>query len=293
MSLPYDVIIERYTAWAQTRPDIRAAAIVGSRARTDRPADQWSDMDLITITSDPQHYLANTDWLEAIGTVWMTFLERQGTGEGMERRVLFEGGVDVDFVFFSYESAQHIAIVGWPPDIGSVVRRGFRVVLDKDGLAAKLSQLEIPTPPEHRLSSDEFLNLCKDVLYHAVWGVKKLRRGEIWMAQSNTNNYIIWRLLQMIEWHAKATHGWDYDTWHNGRFLEKWADPRIVAQLRGTTADYNEVDIQRAMLARLDLFRWVAQETAERLGYVYPIEADRHVMDWIQKTLLEHTVRSQ
>ena len=33
-------IEQRFAAWAQTQPDIRAAMVVGSRARTDHPADE-------------------------------------------------------------------------------------------------------------------------------------------------------------------------------------------------------------------------------------------------------------
>ncbi len=31
---------ERFVAWANTRPDIRAAIVIGSRARVERPADE-------------------------------------------------------------------------------------------------------------------------------------------------------------------------------------------------------------------------------------------------------------
>ena len=68
----YEQLIDRFVAWAQTQPDIRAAMILGSRARLDRPADQWSDLDLLIITADPERLLAHTDWLEHLGTPWLT-----------------------------------------------------------------------------------------------------------------------------------------------------------------------------------------------------------------------------
>jgi aminoglycoside 6-adenylyltransferase len=48
--LTYDQIIERFLAWAQHQADIRAAVIIGSQARVDRPADRWSDLDLLVVT---------------------------------------------------------------------------------------------------------------------------------------------------------------------------------------------------------------------------------------------------
>ena len=60
---------------------------------------------------------------------------------------------------------------------------------------------------------------------------------------------------QMIEWHARATHGWDYDTWYDGRFLHQWADPRTAAGLREADAHYDADDVRRALFATTDLFR--------------------------------------
>ena len=39
----------RVIAWAESQPDIRAIIVVGSRARRDSPADEWSDLDLVII----------------------------------------------------------------------------------------------------------------------------------------------------------------------------------------------------------------------------------------------------
>jgi aminoglycoside 6-adenylyltransferase len=89
-------------------------------------------------------------------------------------------------------------------------------------------------------------------------------------------------LLQMIEWHARAIHGWNYDTWFRGRFLEKWADPRVIEGLHSAFAHYDVDDVSRGLLAELKLFRWISQETAEKLKYQYPFEADEHVTEWIK-----------
>ena len=39
----YNQLLKKFTAWAQSRDDIRAVILVGSGARSDHPADQWSD----------------------------------------------------------------------------------------------------------------------------------------------------------------------------------------------------------------------------------------------------------
>jgi aminoglycoside 6-adenylyltransferase len=277
MTTSYERLLGRFVAWARTQPDIRAAIVVGSRARADHPADEWSDLDLLVFTTDPDRLLSRTDWLEHVGVPWLTFLEPTATGGRVERRVLFEGGLDVDFVPAALELAQQFAAQGWPPEIAGVIRRGARVVLDKDGLAARLDLA--PGAPSHTQppSRDEFLNLVNDFWYHAVWVAKKLRRGELWTAKSCCDSYMKRLLLTMIEWHARAAAGWSNDTWHSGRFLEQWADPRAVEGLRAAFAHYDEAGVRRALFATMDLFRWLATETAARLGYPYPISSDEHV----------------
>ena len=81
------------------------------------------------------------------------------------------------------------------------------------------------------------------------------------------------------------TNGWNYDTWFRGRFLEEWAHPQAVKELHGAFAHYDEEDAKAALLATMDLFRWIAVETAEKLGYPYPAKADEHVTKWIRTCL--------
>ena len=43
---------DRFVTWAKGRPDIRAAIVIGSRARRERPADAWSDLDIVFFTTN-------------------------------------------------------------------------------------------------------------------------------------------------------------------------------------------------------------------------------------------------
>ena len=194
--------------------------IVGSRARVDKshPGDEWSDLDLVLFVTNPTQYLETTEWLTKIGNPWLTFIESTGAGQGMERRVLFEGGLDVDFAIFPVDLIDQMAATSIPADVADTLRRGVAVLLDKDGLWQRLQfspqESYAPQPP----TPAEFLELVNDFWYHAVWTAKKLRRGELWTAKGCSDNYMKWQLLQMVEWHAHASQGWDYDVWHRGRF---------------------------------------------------------------------------
>jgi aminoglycoside 6-adenylyltransferase len=287
----HETLLARVVAWAERRDDIRAALVLGSRARRDRPADQWSDIDIVLVTSDPQRYLIDGDWLDELEPPWLTFLEPTAVGEGTERRAIFANAVDVDFIPFSTAAMETIAQLGWPDELVGVIRRGMRVVLDKDGWgerlalpAAEAPVTRTPTPPP---TVEAFANTVNDFWFHTIWTAKKLRRGELWTAIDCLTGFMLWRVLHMIEWHTHATRGAEVDTWHNGRFLEHWADPRALAGLRQCFARYDAADVARGLLATMDLYRWLTQETAGALGYPYPSRADERATAWVRACLAE------
>ena len=281
----YEGLIERFVKWAETRDDIRAAIVIGSRARVVEPADDWADLDVIVVTSDPEHYVESADWLENIGTVLLTFIEPTASGGELERRALFEGMLDVDFSIVPLAKAQRLLEAGMASaEVVNSFGRGMRVIVDKDEIAGKVKKLvaSAAAVPAQAPSQGEFLQVVNDFLYHAVFTAKHLMRGELWWAKMSSDCYMQHLLLRMIEWHAHAKRGWSYDTWFRGRFLEKWADPGVLRQMRDVFSHYDEADVRRGLLAAISLFRALALETAERLGYPYPEEADCKVTEWIR-----------
>lgn len=261
--------IERFIAWAEAEPEIRLALLIGSHARTNTPADEWSDLDIPFFTAgSPDSLLYSSDWLSQLGTPWLTFLEGTAGGEGLERRVLFRDGLDVDFPVFSI-----FTILEWiearSPRLDSTLSRGVRVLVDKENLGDRLhpsSSFQIPRSIPDQATFDQVVH---DFLYHAVWTAKKLCRGELWTAIQCCNCYMKSLLRKMIEWHSWAVHGPDYDTWHSGRFLEQWADEETLISLRYAFPHYDLEDICRSLLRTTEIFMSLSEGTAERWSLVY------------------------
>ena len=284
----YEQLTERIVAWLPQEHDVRAAMIIGSRARADHPADEWSDLDVLLFVRDPERYVTAADWVAGFGPVWLAFAERTPDGRAWERRVLYAGGLDVDFALNPAQWLEHMAANGLAPEMADVIRRGVRVLVDKDGLLAGILRLPIPdAAPFQRPSSTEFAGVISDFWYHSLWSAKHLRRGELWWAKSGCDWKLKGLLQRMLEWHAHAVRGPAHDTWMRGRFLEEWADGRAVAQLAGAFAHYDRQDIARALWATMELFRWLAAETAERWQYAYPVASDRAVTDLVRQLLGE------
>lgn len=278
----FEQLIENFLGWARREDNIRAAVVIGSQARVDdHPADEWSDLDLLIVANDPKPLWETSDWLRNVGVPWISFVE-PAPDEGFEHRVLFEGGLDVDFAPIAAGDLLSMAGQHLSPVMADILRRGVKVILDKDGLADKF-QAPTGTPsPEPPPSEAEFLNRVNDFWYHTVWTGKRLRRGELWRANSCCDIYLKNLLRKMMEWHARATRGQGVDTWMRGQFLEEWADPKVVASLTGVFAHYDEEDIWRALQATMELYTTLAVETADLLNYPYPSFGEQKARDLVR-----------
>ncbi len=272
----YERIRGRIAAWAAPEPTVRSVVLVGSRARVDHPADEWADLDVILFVTEPRRWLVSGDWLAAIGPVW--FRTRHATSGNLpEWLVTFAGGADVDFVIHPVQGGAaasrepHGEPSGQEAAAG-MFARGMTILLDKDGAAAGLrAAMHAPAaaaPP----SAAELAELCESFWCVADRVARKIGRGEIHVALLWLTEIHARLVLQLLEWHARASHAGPYDTWHAGRFLEEWVDPRIRSALALALPGYDREALARGLVATVELFEWVAAETAARLGHPFPSE---------------------
>jgi aminoglycoside 6-adenylyltransferase len=257
-----DDLLGLVQAWARQRADVHAALLVGSRARVDAPADRWSDYDIVLMVDDPAGYAADAGWLTAFGRPLLTYTEPTAVGEFVERRVLFDTGQDVDFALIPFMDVEQFA---GDPAAESVLWRGYRVLVDKVGLAPVLGRAKREPVPPAPPSASDFHQLTHDFWYHTIWAAKKLRRGEVFMATQTCNGYLTALAVRLLAWHAQASSR-EVDTWHRGRFLERWADRQALEELRHAYAGYDAEDVARALWASVDLFERLERECAARLG---------------------------
>jgi aminoglycoside 6-adenylyltransferase len=80
-------------------------------------------------------------------------------------------------------------------------------------------------------------------------------------------------LATLLGWHAQAREP-SVDTWHGGRFLERWADPGALSALEDAYARYDLRDVARGLWATIDLWQQVEGETAKMLGHTSSLDHD-------------------
>jgi aminoglycoside 6-adenylyltransferase len=251
--------LDEMAAWAGAQVDVRAVLLVGSQARVDTPADDFSDVDLGLFVDEPKRYLHDGTWLRSFGEPLLTFREPTAVGGFEERRVLFQDGLEVDFSILPAAVAK-----APPPEANAVLGRGFRVVYDDIGLD-DLEPAGVPPPsPPTQVSLEQLSN---DFWYHVLWGAKKLRRGELLLANQVCNCYLTALLVELARWRAD-----DRDTWHGHRFFERWAGDEVAEALGPTFARYEAADIARALRAKGELFGQLEHDVVQRFRLVDTVD---------------------
>lgn len=278
----YDELIARCVNWARSQESVRAVIQVGSRARVDHPADAWADVDLMLYLTEPGLYAQSMDWAQAIAPVWLIVPSRTAGGDS-EVLVMFEGGYNVDFVFCP------VNYLEWLRDHhheDPAFQRGARVLFNRDGLTAGIRFDHTYVPGARRPSSTEFERICTMFWYISVYIARQIRRGDLWLAKIRDAQQKE-LLLRMLQWHAGVVSGWTRDTWHNGRFIQEWADARAFDEIGRIFGAYDAQSAGAALLATVSLFQRLARETAAALALDYPDETEKRIAALLDEALAD------
>lgn len=264
-------LLEKIVRWAAGRADIRAVLLTGSHARGD--ADASSDLDVELFTTEPERY-AGRDWMAEIGPVWVHLgFEPEPDRPTRNRLTIFAGGDKVDFLVGPVE-----LLAGLADGLDELHERGYRVLLDRDGLAARLPPAS-GRPPAAAPPTEEELRAVVEEFWFEAWHIPKyLARGELWVVKHRD-----WTmkdlLLRVLEWEA-ATRA--VDPWHIGTRIAEWLPPAARERLEQAFGRYDTDDAWRAFVATIDLFSEVARTVASRLDLHYPAEVEDPVRAYVE-----------
>ncbi len=275
--LGYPDILTGLIKLGKSIEQIKTGIVIGSRARTEHPADEYSDVDIVLLVEDIEFFIESDEWLNGFGKYHISFTE-DSIADGKERRILFDNALDVDFIFIQ---ANDIDRIEKDTYVTEMIGRSYRILFDKIGFEAVLQRMVSSLKPYMLPSESDFKNTACNFWFHTIWAAKKVLRGELWVAKNCVDGYMKNMLLKMIEIYSHAVNSLTYNTWHSGRFVEQWAEPWIVEEFSEIYAVYSDIDILRALFKTIELYRKLAVETAKRLKYKYPYEAERYALNYL------------
>jgi len=276
-----DPVIRRLVRWGQEQEAIRAMLLTSSRANPNAPVDVLSDYDVLLVVEEIHPFFEDRTWLQDFGQVLVVYWDpiHPAPGYGIEQVgnvTLYQDGLEIDFTLWPVELLRRIARA---PALPADLDAGYAVLVDKDRLAAGLGaptySAYIPTPPTNKTYQKVVEDFFSDVPYVA----KCLWRDELMPAKwcldyDMKHNF----LRQMLDWRMELDHGWSVPAGVLGRGLKKRLPPEIWSDLESTYVGAGIEENWDALFRTLALFRQVAVEVADHLGYAYPHDMDRGVV---------------
>jgi aminoglycoside 6-adenylyltransferase len=274
-------VIDRIISWADKKPDIRAVLLTSTRSRPDAVTDEFSDFDVILVARDIQPYLDDESWLEEYGKVLVLYRDPVQAKYGFDkfcRVTQYESGLKIDFTVWPAGLLKHVAAMDkLPEDIDD----GYKVLLDKDGLARGMKapsfKAFIPVPP----TEAEYRQFVEEFFSNAPYAAKHIRRGDFFPLKLMLNFLRYEKLRQMLEWKVEIEHNWSLKRGNYGKGLHKHLSPEIIDEIENTYAGIGPEADWESLFRIIALFRKIAREVGERLGYAYPEEIDSNVVKYL------------
>ena len=272
----YKEIKENICRYSEVDSEIKAVIAIGSSTRESVKADEYSDLDLIIVTDNPTSWYSG-EYPMQLGEISIGFLEPT-LGNGKEYRAIYDEDKDVDMIIFTpkqFTEAVKNGTAGW------VMNRGYAFLCDKAGYSELVRAYVNPSVASPQISESEFLNLTNDFYFHNIWAAKKLLRGELWSAKMCVDAYLKNYLLKIIEFYCYQKDG--RDVWHDGRFIDRWADDWILEKLKVCFAHYEKNDTGNALTSTHELFKKLAADVADMNRYIYPQKAENTASEFLKR----------
>ena len=285
---PEDVIA-RLIRWGEQQALVRAMLMTSTRAIPNAPRDEYSDYDVVLVLDDihPFHeeYHERRNWLEDFGEVLVVYWDPIYTDSdfGIEKSAnvtQYGSGLKIDFTLWPVELLQRITQAS---DLPAELDAGYLVLLDKDQLTGTLQPPSYSAYIPARPTNEIFQKWIHDFFSDAPYVAKCLLRSDLFPAKwclDYDMKHIY--LRRMLEWRMEMDHNWSIPASYIGKGLKEHLPAGIWAQLENCYASANVADNWEALFHTMALFRSVALEVGQNLGYIYPLELDERVVAFVE-----------
>ena len=283
-----DPVIQRLIVWASDRDQIRAMLLTSTRAVPGGTIDSLSDHDVILIVRDVAPFVADRRWVDAFGEVLVAYWDPFDAEMDYDRDhcgnvVQYADGLKIDFTLWP---VPHLTAVVERDALPDELDAGYRVLLDRDGLTAGLHPQThtayIPVRPNEAAFRTAVNDFFTDVPYVA----KCLLRGDLFPMKWALDHDMKHAYLRpMLEWWVGCAEGWSKPVGSLGKGLRRRLPADIWREIEASYAGGGLEENREALFRTVALYRRVAVEVAEQLGYRYPDDLDRDVTAFARRML--------
>jgi aminoglycoside 6-adenylyltransferase len=279
-----DPVILRLVEWAGERDVVRAMLLTSTRAIPGGKVDALSDYDVILVVREVRPWAGEKirAWIGDFGEVLVAWWDPIpiDPDSGIERTgnvVQYADGLKIDFGLWSVAFLASIAAL---PSLPAELDAGYRVLLDKDDLTGSLQPPTyrgyVPEPPDRATFFDNVNGFFVGVPYVT----KCLMRDELlpakWCLDIDMRDTY---LRPMLEWWVACKNGWTTGLGNLGKGMKRHLPPDMWQELEASYAGAAIAENWESLFRLVALYGRVAREVAVGLGFAYPDDLERRVVD--------------
>ena len=191
---------------------------------------------------------------------------------GLTFLILFKEGFRIDFGFSPIRSLKD--------EIDDSLSY---VLVDKDQIIPKLPEpsdasywVKKPLEAEYDFVANEFWWCLTNI-------AKGIFRDELPYVQGMYEMVVRKPLMKMIEWYLGSEHEWKVNTGKFGKWFKRYLREDLYALLCKSYSGRDYEQIWNSLFSASSLFRHTAQEVAKHLSYIYSVEDDHNVVEYLKQ----------
>ena len=269
----FDLILN----FARADERVRVVSMNGSRANPNAPRNVFQDFDIVYTVTEMKSFLTDDAWLDIFGRR-VIMQKPEGMvlfppemGNRFAYLMLFEDGNRIDLTLLPVEELTHYLVED----------RMLRVLLDKDGRVPALPESTDEDRWIRRPTPGMFDDCCNEFWWLSTYVSKGLAREELPYAVAHLD-LMRQQLMTMLSWQVGLEKGFTFSIGKQFKYLQRHVSLSVWQRLCATWNAGGADACADALGKLLTLFREVAKDVAERLGYAYP-DYDEKVSEYLSR----------
>ncbi len=268
-------IFSEILQFAKEDKNIDIAVLNGSRVNPNAPRDFMQDYDVRVYVKDLDAayiYKAKRSWISRFGDLVM--LQQNNFEDGSFIFLLqYKDSIRIDLSF----QAKEMLEIELKEDSLS------KIILDKNNEVKVLPEPSDITYFTKCPSETEWNETLNELWWLQGYIGKELWRNEIPFVKQLYDVYFMECLRKLLSWSVCFDKDWKLNVGKSGKWLKRYLAKDIYEEFISlySSADYEEQ--WDKLLRSGSLIREIGQELADKMGYVYPLQDDQNVSDYIRR----------
>ena len=270
-------VINQILDFAHSEDRVRAVMLNGSRVNSKAPKDIMQDYDVVFFirSLEDLSYKTSRKWISIFGE--LVILQQNDFEDGSYIFLMqFKDGVRIDLCFKNITNI----------DAETKKDTLSKILLDKDNIA-----IELPLPNDsihyvQKPTEKDFVNVLNEAWWIQTYVAKALWRDELPFAKYTFDVILIDCIQKLLSWHIGVEYNWNINVGKYYKWFKKLLSEELYNEFVTLYPTVNYEEMWQSLFHAGKFTKKIGEELAKKLGFIYPIQDDMNVTEYLQKIKL-------